>query len=393
MKLFLTLACAAVTSAIIVRPPLGEYGVATTTMELVDHSRNDSYAPKPEHRRIMVSAYFPATSLKKCQPVVLPYMTPATATVYDEMYAPLGIPNGTFGSLELSTCAFPRKDRSRRKNFPIVLFSPGLGNSRLQYGAMAQSLASQGFVVITMDHAYDGSIVEYPDKTIALAVDIESDEQIEADVVVRQRDVSFLIDQLHSCSIREMLFHNIADTKSLDKILMVGHSLGGATSAAAMLADTRVAAAVNLDGTLFGDILHKNFSSPFMIMSHQGKNLTTDDSWTQAWGRAKGTKLAVTLDGTQHGTFTDMPLLANTLGISGKVNAEIGGLLGTVDGTRAIELINAFVVQFFSFTRGTTKALLPVDMAKKFPEARVLDKGVQKLRNWYISHLVQSRIS
>jgi dienelactone hydrolase len=381
MKLPLVLACAGLTSAIIVQPPIGEYGVASTAMELVDTSRNDTYAPKPEHRRIMVSAYFPATSRKKCQPVVLPYMTSTTAAAYDQLYASLNIPNGTFGSLELSTCAFARKDRSRRNKFPIILFSPGLGNSRLQYGAMAQSMASHGFVVITVDHAYDATIVEYPDKTVALAVDIESDEQIEADVIVRQNDVSFIIDQLHDCSIRERLFRNIANTKSLDKILMAGHSLGGATAAAAMLADSRIAAAVNLDGSLFGDVLHKNFSSPLMIMSHEGKNLSTDDSWTQTWSHAVGTKLAVTLNGTQHGTYTDLTLLANTLGLLGTVNAEIGGLLGTLEGVRAMELINAFVLQFFSFARGTSKALSPRDMVKEYPEAQVLDKHVQKLRH------------
>jgi dienelactone hydrolase len=378
MKLPLVLACAGLVSAIIVQPPLGEYGVASTAMELVDTSRNDTYASKPEPRRIMVSAYYPATSSKKCQPVVVPYMTPATAAAYDQLYAPLNIPNGTFGSLELSTCAFFRKDRSRRHKFPIILFSPGLGNSRLQYGAMAQSMASHGFVVITMDHAYDATVVEYPDKTVALAIDIESDEQINADVIVRQHDVSFIIDRLHNCSIREELFHNIADTRSLNKILMAGHSLGGATAAAAMLADPRIAAAVNLDGSLFGDVLHKNFSSPLMIMSHEGKNLSTDDSWTQTWGHAVGTKLAVTLNGTQHGTYTDLTLLANTLGLLGTVNAEIGELLGTLEGVRAMELINAFVLQFFSFVTGMTKALLPRDMAKKYPEARVLDKKVHR---------------
>jgi dienelactone hydrolase len=379
MKTSLFLSCAALATATVIRSPLREYGVASNTMELVDTSRNDTYASVPEHRRVMVSAYYPATSLKKCQPVLIPYMTPATATVYDEMYAPLGVTNGTFASLELSTCAFLRKDRGRKfNNFPIVLFSPGLGNSRLMYGALAQSLASQGFVVVTMDHAYDAAIVEYPDNTIALAVDIESDEQIAADVIVRQHDVSFLIDQLYDCSIREKLFHSIADTRSLDKILMAGHSLGGATAAAAMLTDTRIAAAVNLDGSLFGDVLTKNLSSPFMIMSHEGKNLSTDSSWTQAWSKAMGTKLVVTVKGTQHATYTDVTLLANTLGLSGTLNAEVGGILGTMEGFRAMEIINAFVVQFFDFVRGTTKALVPGNMAKKYPEVTVLDKQILK---------------
>ncbi|KAH0353422.1 PAF acetylhydrolase family protein, partial [Aureobasidium melanogenum] len=290
-------------------------------MELVDTSRNDTYAPKPESRRIMVSSYYPANSLKNCQPVMLPYMPPATAAVYDQMYAPIGIPNGTFGSFELSTCAFNRKDRSRGPNdFPIVLFSPGLGNSRLLYGAMAQSLASHGYVVITMDHAYDANIVEYPDKSIALAVDIETTEQITADVVLL----------------------------------------------------------LSTSTTLFGDVLNEGLSSPFMIMSHAGKSLTTDPSWTQVWPRVTGTKLAVTLNGTVHGSYSDLPLLANTLGLSAKASPQVGELLGMMDGVMATENVNAFAGQFFKFAGGLTTDLLPRDIAKKFPEARVLDKYVRK---------------
>lgn len=366
-------------SAIVVQPPVGRYGVASTAMELVDTSRNDTYAPKPEPRRIMVSAYYPANSLKRCQPIMLLYTPPATAAVYDKMYAPIGIPNGTFGSFELSTCAFNRKDRSRGLNaFPIVLFSPGLGNSRLLYGAMAQSLASHGYVVITMDHAYDANLVDYPDKSIALAVDIETTEHIAADVLVRQRDVSFLIDQLHNCSIRQQLFHDIASSKSLNRILMMGCSLGGATAAAAMLADNRIAAAVNLDGTIFGDVLNEGLSSPFMVMSYAGKNLTTDSSWAQVWPKVTGSKLAVTLNGTVHGSYSDLPLLANTLGLSANASAQIGELLGTMGGVTAVENVNTFVGQFFEYAKGTYKDLVPKDMAKKFPAATVLDKHVSK---------------
>ncbi|KAG9671910.1 PAF acetylhydrolase family protein, partial [Aureobasidium melanogenum] len=379
MKLLLLFFSATLASAIVVQPPLGRYGVASAVMELVDTSRNDTYASKPEPRRIMVSSYYPTNSPKKCQPVMLPYMPPATAAVYDQMYAPIGILNGTFGSFELSTCVFNRKDRSRGpSNFPVVLFSPGLGNSRLLYGAMAQSLASHGYVVITMDHAYDANIVEYPDESIVLAVNIETTEQITADVVARQRDVSFLIDQLHNCSIRQQLFHDIASSESLNKILMMGHSLGGATAAATMLADNRIAAAVNLDGTMFGDVLNEGLRSPFMIMSHQGKNLTTDPSWARVWPEVTGSKLVVTLNGTIHGSYSDLPLLANTLGLSAKASAQVEELLGTMDGKTAMENINAFVGHFFKCVERKMKNLLPSDMAKQFPQATVLDMHVCK---------------
>ena len=89
-----------------------------------------------------------------------------------------------------------------------------------------------------------------------------------------------------------------------------------------MLTDNRIAAAVNLDGTVFGDVLNEGLSSPFMIMSHQGKNLTTDPSWARVWPKVTGSKLAVTLNGTVHGSYSDLPLLANTLGLSAKRHGQ-----------------------------------------------------------------------
>ncbi|KAG9570934.1 hypothetical protein KCU71_g330, partial [Aureobasidium melanogenum] len=155
---------------------------------------------------------------------------------------------------------------------------------------------------------------------------------------------------------------------------MMGHSLGGATAAAAMLADNRIAAAVNLDGTMFGDALNEGLRSPFMIMSHQGKNLTTDPSWARVWPKVTGSKLVVTLNGTIHGSYSDLPLLANTMGLSAKASAQVEELLGTMDGKTAMENINAFVGHFFKFVERETKDLLPSDMAKKFAHATVLNK-------------------
>lgn len=46
---------------------------------------------------------------------------------------------------------------------PIPLFSPGHGIPRLYYNAIASAIASEGFVVITIDHPEDANIIVYPD--------------------------------------------------------------------------------------------------------------------------------------------------------------------------------------------------------------------------------------
>lgn len=69
-------------------------------------------------------------------------MDPISAAFEDGEYASVGVLAGSFGSLTLQTCKpCPAANSSRHAkelNYPLVLFSPGMGNSRLLYSAMAQ---------------------------------------------------------------------------------------------------------------------------------------------------------------------------------------------------------------------------------------------------------------
>ena len=46
---------------------------------------------------------------------------------------------------------------------------------------------------------------------------------------------------------------------------MFGHSLGGATAAAAMLADPRIRAGVDMDGTILGKVAKQGVARPFLV--------------------------------------------------------------------------------------------------------------------------------
>ena len=192
---------------------------------------------------------------------------------------PSACPDGIFGSLELSFCQNQSQPDGIAKDvsFPIVMFSPGLGNSRLVYSGIAQSLASQGYAVVTVDHPYDAAIVEYPDGTYVLAANITTPDQITFDLKVRAKDISFVLDDIHS------LFGS--DSRRLDfrHFVMYGHSLGGATAVAAMSLDQRIVGATNVDGSLWGPVVSHGVQCPVLLFAHQDKNLTTDPSWQEFW--------------------------------------------------------------------------------------------------------------
>ncbi|EAU34937.1 predicted protein [Aspergillus terreus NIH2624] len=353
---------------------IGQYDTSIATTQLVDHHRLDPYAPTPQPRTLMISLFHPVPPAACC-PSLTPYMDPITATFEDEQYASAGIPAGAFGSLTLRTCKPCTKSTSsgpgKGPKYPLVLFSPGLGNTRLLYSAMAQQLSSMGYIVVTVDHPYDAGIVTFPDNTTILAANITTDAEIVDDLSIRVRDVSFVLDQLHRPSIISKLIPGQTCGLDTSKVGIYGHSLGGATAAQAMLSDSRLKGGINLDGTFFGSVINRGLDKPFMIMAHEGKNLTTDASWGALWPKLKGIRRRFTLSGSTHGTFTDLAQAADAIGLREEYPAQTAAFLGSIDGGRALQVIAAYTSRFFDFVlKGKNVDFL--DMSSlEFPEAVV----------------------
>lgn len=150
-----------------------------------------------------------------------------------------------------------------------------------------------------------------------------------------------------------------------------GHSLGGATAAEAMLSDSRLVGGINLDGTFFGSVIDRGLDKPFMIMAHEGKNLTTDATWAALWPRLKGFRRGFMVSGSTHGTFMDLGEAAALIGLRERFPTEAAALLGSIDGERALQVIGAYTSRFFDFVlKGKTSELL--DRSRmEFPEVTV----------------------
>ena len=192
----LSLLAIATVKALTLPAPDGQYGTASSQMVLTDRSRQDPYTTTSHFRRVVVSSFYPVALRGNCIDYTAQYMPNATATFYDQQLRAFGIPDETFASLRLTHCNARDRRGLKDQQFPVVLFSPGLGNSRLIYSAMTQALASKGYIVVSIDHPFDADIVEFPDGSTAPAANITTDAQIEAAVEVRSSDVSFVIDEL-----------------------------------------------------------------------------------------------------------------------------------------------------------------------------------------------------
>lgn len=175
--------------AVVLPGPQDSQRVSYHALELTDDSRWDLYAPanNPHKRRIVVSSYLPVDSdEEKCTPAHLPFMPHQTAIAYGLYAAANGIPDDVFQDIELEFCQLGRcvARRSGRK-YPVVIFSPGLSASRLLCSNQARALASYGFVVLTIDHPYDATFVEFSDGSFIRGTVGYTDE--ESDTATRVR--------------------------------------------------------------------------------------------------------------------------------------------------------------------------------------------------------------
>lgn len=170
-----------VTRAVLVPGPTGPYAVAMKELPLTDTSRHDPLDPtgKSKSRRLLVSLYLPVDkSRRSCPAVTVPYMTPPVAASYGQQATQVGLPDTLYQPFQMEFCDLKKlspcgQASNKNKKYPLILFEPGLEESRLIYSAMARSLASHGYVVVSVDHPFEAPAIQYPDGTIIEGIDFD----------------------------------------------------------------------------------------------------------------------------------------------------------------------------------------------------------------------------
>jgi predicted dienelactone hydrolase len=337
-------------------PPTGTRAIGTATFYLVDRARRDPFAPTRTPRRLVVQLWYPAAH-DDDRPDA-PYLSPRVASLLEAAFQ---LPSGTFSSFAIDAGLRPHVAPGRH---PLLLLSHGLGTLRELHTALAVDLASRGYIVAAIAHTYDAAAVELADGRVIRGTAPDDPTNRERDLLLRTRvaDVRFVLDELLERS--RLPTGWLAGTIASGRIGALGHSLGGATAAAAMLTDNRIRAGVDLDGSLFGSVVAQGLTRPFMLVVGD-HDLTPDQA--QFMRRLRSTRYALRLRGAGHYSFTDLPLFA--AGLPGLARAFD---LGTIDPQRASRALRAYVAAFFAETLLGRKQALLRGPSTAYPEARFL---------------------
>ena len=296
--------------------PSGPYAVGESALHLRDTGRADPYVPEAGARELLASVFYPA---RPGTGVRAPYMSAKEAELLLESRGLGGlVAPEVVGATETYARTGARPAPGR---FPLVVLSPGFGQSRFTLTSLAADLASRGYVVAAVDHAYESVATVFPGGRVlpCAACDfVERAGEAGMAEVSRERgkDVSFLLDRLTG---PHPAWPNAA---MIDRrrVGMAGHSIGGDAAASTMAADRRVRAGVNMDGAFYEPVPASGLRGrPFMMLGTEVQHApggTTDTTWDRDWPRLDGWKRWLTVAGAGHYTFTDMPLLGAELGIA-----------------------------------------------------------------------------
>lgn len=159
--------------------------------------------------------------------------------------------------------------------------------------------------------------------------------------------MSFLVDRLRDGATLRRLTAGFAGEVDVAKIAMHGHSLGGATAAAAMLRDGRILGGLDWDGHIFSPVARRGLDRPFALVGVPGRAAVANSSWPELYGALRGPAVEVAVDKTHHVSFCDLPLLAAALPVPDKNRGAVEAVIGAINGRRLQRLMVGMLNAFF----------------------------------------------
>jgi hypothetical protein len=275
---------------------------------------SDPLRPEPrtqdegDHRQIGLVVWYPAEPGTGSQAPYVPDLEDIKAGL---------IESGEFNSIEVMGLRWVRTQSfegaavdSSTDSYPLLVLSPGNATNVEFYGSLAEDLASNGYVVVGLNHPFQVTAMSLADGSVAV-YDTAADSvpgSVAGKIAERVADVEFVLNRLK----REITNGHFLDGRvDLSRIGVLGHSNGGLTAAEVCRTLPAVAACMNIDGQAasgpFGTASEPApVGRPFMFLTKETQIHPTLAATFEQSGT--GT-FRVVVPAATHEQFADGPLL------------------------------------------------------------------------------------
>lgn len=275
----------------------GFFAMGYKNIELTDTNRNDPY-DIGKNRRLKVTFYYPATAISNH---LEPYGE-EEATFWGRELAAIPSLKESFEEIMGQIRALRvRKSLDAEPlsgKYPVLIFNHGFGITSGSYQSLFQELVSHGYIVCAIHNPYiaDTVIFQNEDRLFRKA------ERNNIAVDTCLNDVTFVLSLLSEIE----YFRELMD---LDKVGMLGHSLGGITTMKIARTSHQVKAAVQLDAPIEDLSEYEDgsigFDKPFLHL------FANETSFLKTSLNVNNFKALII--GAAHNSFADHEVLGNIL--------------------------------------------------------------------------------
>ncbi len=328
------------------------YAVGTFSMVMTDPSRTNT-AGRTNYQ-FMTSFWYPAVSQAGVLPAI--YVEPQVAlgsSAYN--FINQGGPNYGPTVAAFFSHAWSNAPLSTNlTHYPVLLYSPGIPSHRRDNAALAEDLASWGYIVVAMDASDaqvsvfpDGRVVNGPPFTYTMAYLLSVLEG-------RVRDMQFVLDQLPLLNANEP---RLGGRMDLDKVGAFGHSGGAMTIAQLGTQEPRCKALAGLDsGPLSqSNLLTQSLNVPLLEFRTDRPDPDPSIPWSLPDGRADNrleffsrqatNAYWLKLASTMHVGFGDLNLIEDPRWLSTFHGMPTTGQY--LSPVRACQILRAHLLSFF----------------------------------------------
>ena len=349
--------------------PTGPMSVGASWHYFQDTSRLEDITAFPgDYRELMVKIWYPA---KVEQEAKAPYMDTFER---NSMAIKYGLPLWMLNQLDkVKTHTYQKPEVATGKH-PMLLFAPGYYVPPTIYYAFIETLVSHGYVVVNINPTHESTGSQFPDgehlyyndsfntamhspemgeltwkrqgefmkaqtldEKLAIAKPMVKHYVGSATAKRWANDFTFILNQLEKLNQSpQSKYYRKLD---FSKIGALGHSLGGAASGQALLQEPRLKAAINWDGTQWGDIVDSVFNKPFMaLQAYRPPEVFEPNPVIYHRKGEQAPFYDIRVHGADHSNFMDIPYW---------IPLSIISQAGTINQDRIVDITNQLTLAFF----------------------------------------------
>jgi len=368
--------------------PTGTFAVGRAVYDWVDDRTLDTLAPVPGTKReLLVWIWYPTAPGPSV--AIDDYLPAPSRAAVERDRGPL---LGKFLTRDLSK-VHAHRTRSpdvspQQRSYPVVIMRAGASLEVWNYSALAEDLASHGYVVVGFDAPYRTFSVVFPDGRLMKRLPENNPELCleragqEQDLCVHRlltawtADIAFVLDRLEQLKASDAS-GKFTGRLDMTRVGVFGHSFGGAAAALFCYEDSRCKAGIDVDGAPHGSVIQAGIDRPFMFLlsdhSHEsdpegsqiGANIQSIYDRLPPEGR-----LRIAIRGANHFLFSDDGALLKSHIVLRTLRTL--GILG-IDGRRQLAVAAYCLRSFFdAYLKGAGVSRLKIS-SPLYPEIEVLE--------------------